>query len=264
METITLWVRNLVFYIVFLTLVFNLLPSGKYEKYVRLFAGMVFILVAVQPFTSSLKLDEKIACYFEAFSFREEAAGFQQELTEMEKRRMEELTGEYEQAVADQVKEMALEAGVDAAQVEVRIDSDQASETFGMVEEIRVTGRMSGSGEGEREQSPGGGNVQEEGSGPVESRGRGEPGGAENRVEIPEVEAVEPVRISGGSSEELEESGTGETEAGSGNGAAGEAAALGSAVSAEAGNGAGSRLRRRIADYYDLEESHVEIQLEYE
>lgn len=95
----------------------------------------------------------------------------------------------------------------------------------------------------------------------MESRGRGEPGGAENRVEIPEVEAVEPVRISGGSSEEP---GTGETEAGSGNGAAGEAAALGSAVSAEAGNGAGSRLRRRIADYYDLEESHVEIQLEYE
>ena len=69
METIILWVKNLVFYLVFLTLVFHLLPSGKYEKYVQLYAGMVFILVAVRPFTTSLRLDERIALYFEEFSF---------------------------------------------------------------------------------------------------------------------------------------------------------------------------------------------------
>ena len=70
MEWLESWVRNIVFYLIFLTLLFGLLPSGNYQKYIRLFGGMILILVVIQPFTSSLRLDERIAYYLETFSYQ--------------------------------------------------------------------------------------------------------------------------------------------------------------------------------------------------
>lgn len=221
MEQVENWVRNIVCYLIFLTLICNLLPSGKYEKYVRLFGGMVLILVVIQPFTSSLQLDEKIAYYFETFSFQEEMSGLKEELGEMDRQRAETITKEYEQAAASDVERMAKEAGFSPVSVEVDIDSDQESETFGMVVKVSlVVEGENGTGEDDGEETYG-----EE----KESR-------AEQAVEVA-VEQIEPVKI------QTEESETDEE---------------------EESEGIFLELASEIADYYELEESHVEIQMEHE
>lgn len=46
MKAIENWVKDIVFYMIFVTMVMNLLPDPKYEKYLRLFAGAVMILAA--------------------------------------------------------------------------------------------------------------------------------------------------------------------------------------------------------------------------
>ena len=45
MEGLYEWIRNITYYLIFMTVVTNLLPDKKYEKYFRLFAGMVLILL---------------------------------------------------------------------------------------------------------------------------------------------------------------------------------------------------------------------------
>lgn len=221
MEQVENWVRNIVCYLIFLTLICNLLPSGKYEKYVRLFGGMVLILVVIQPFTSSLQLDEKIAYYFETFSFQEEMSGLKEELGEMDRQRAETITKEYEQAAASDVERMAKEAGFSPVSVEVDIDSDQESETFGMVVQVSLVV------EGEN------GTVEDDGE---ETYGEEKESRAEQAVEVA-VEQVEPVKI------QTEESETDEE---------------------EESEGIFLELASEIADYYELEESHVEIQMEHE
>ena len=37
MKAVENWVRDIVFYMIFVTMVMNLLPDPKYEKYLRLF-----------------------------------------------------------------------------------------------------------------------------------------------------------------------------------------------------------------------------------
>ena len=56
MEAVIQWVKNIVYYLIFISLVFNLLPKGKYEQYIRLFSGAVFLLIALAPLTGGLKL----------------------------------------------------------------------------------------------------------------------------------------------------------------------------------------------------------------
>ena len=46
MKAVENWVRDIVFYMIFVTMVMNILPDPKYEKYLRLFAGAVMILLA--------------------------------------------------------------------------------------------------------------------------------------------------------------------------------------------------------------------------
>ena len=45
MEGIYDWIRNLISFLLLMTLITNLLPDKKYEKYLRLFTGAVFLLV---------------------------------------------------------------------------------------------------------------------------------------------------------------------------------------------------------------------------
>ena len=51
----------------------NLLPGQKYGKYIRLFAGMVLILLVAEPFTSGFDLEEVLARSYENLVLRWEA-----------------------------------------------------------------------------------------------------------------------------------------------------------------------------------------------
>ena len=43
------WIENLSMYLVIITVLFQVLPSNSYEKYVRFFAGLILILLLSGP-----------------------------------------------------------------------------------------------------------------------------------------------------------------------------------------------------------------------
>ncbi len=139
MEGICEWVKNIICYFIFLTVLTSLLPSGKYEKYVRLFAGMVLIMIVAGPFLSGIRMEDRIAGYFEEFSFQNEAADFKKEIYGMEEKRLERLMEQYEEAVAVDVRQMAEEAGLDIIDVQIYIEGTQSREDFGKVKRIQMT-----------------------------------------------------------------------------------------------------------------------------
>lgn len=133
------WVKNIVFYLIFLTVLTGLLPSGTYEKYIRFFAGTVLILVTLSPILSGLRLEDRAAGYFEEFSFRNEAQDLEKEIYGMEEKRLKQLIGQYEEAVAVDVRQMAEEAGLKVKDISVHIEGEPSSENFGKVTSIHVT-----------------------------------------------------------------------------------------------------------------------------
>ena len=59
MEAVYGWVKNIIYYMIFLSVVNNLLADSKYGKYIRFFSGMVLILLVVSPFTGGLHLEDR-------------------------------------------------------------------------------------------------------------------------------------------------------------------------------------------------------------
>lgn len=144
------WIRNLTAFFLFLSVMENLLPGQKYGKYIRLFAGMVLILLAVEPFTSGFDLEEVLARSYEDLVIRGEAGELREQLGEAERERLSRVLSQYEDAVGRDVRELAQSLGLTVSDCSVRIEDDESSPEFGTVREISVV-LASRSGEAEKE-----------------------------------------------------------------------------------------------------------------
>ena len=150
MEGIFQWVKSITYYLIFVRLISNLLPNGKYERYVRLFSGAVFLLLAAEPLTGVWHLEEKLAYAYEKISFQQESGEFEKKLWGIEQQQLDLVMARYEEAVSEDVAAMAKEAGLGEACVSVEIEKEEDAESFGQVKGM-VVRLASGGAEGQQQ-----------------------------------------------------------------------------------------------------------------
>lgn len=138
MAGIYTWVSNITFFLIFITIVNNLLPNKKYERYLKLFAGMILILLVLKPLTSSIRLEDTIAYYFESFTFKSESEDFKKEIMGMENQRLQQMINQYEKAVAEDVEAMAEEMGFSSNDTKITIEGNREHDNYGKVILIRM------------------------------------------------------------------------------------------------------------------------------
>lgn len=122
MQAIFDWVKGIVFYLIFVTVVSNLIPGKKYEKYIRLFTGMLLILVVARPAIqliakgSPLK-EGSILEFFEG----EALEGSNMQMDGLETVQEEKLLTEYEKQVGQYAKAQAQQMGMQSKRVQVSV-----------------------------------------------------------------------------------------------------------------------------------------------
>lgn len=138
MEEIYGWVRGLVFYLILMTMVLNLLPDKKYEKYLRLFTGMIFIMLVFRPFMDLGGLEERMAGVFERITFQNDAKLLQRELKDVSETRLSRLVDGYRQAVELDIKTMAEGFSVVPVRVQVELETNPDSDGFGRLLSVEL------------------------------------------------------------------------------------------------------------------------------
>lgn len=206
MEALYNWIRSLTFYLIFVTVIINLLPDKKYEKYLRFFFGMVFLLLVIQPFTSGFRIEEKIAYYFSTITLQNDASDLQKELLGAEDVRLEQMFTRYESAVAEDIRQLAEAGGFHVYRADVSLGRTADQPDYGRVSKIGLTVSLE------------------------EKKGSVDP--------VAPVVSVEPVAV-----------GARETVSPGGRRSEQEDTAVGA-------------LRKQLLNYYDLEETDVEIQVQ--
>ena len=135
MEVITHWAGNIVSYLVFLTVLTGLLPAHKYEKYIRLFAGCILLLIVLKPLTDGLRLEERLNYLFTSLSFENEAGELKRE---MDVRRRNMVLSQYEAEASKEAVRVAAEAGFSVEKADVELEKDPESEQFASVRSVTV------------------------------------------------------------------------------------------------------------------------------
>ena len=141
------WVRGLAFYLILMTVVLNLLPDKTYEKYLRLFTGMVFILLVFRPFADLTGLEARMAGAFERITFQNDAKLLKREIMEAEEVRLKKLTESFQDAVELDLKTMAEGSGLVCKSVEIALNEDGESESFGALLSVKMEVALLGGGE---------------------------------------------------------------------------------------------------------------------
>ena len=222
MEVITHWAGNIVSYLVFLTVLTGLLPAHKYEKYIRLFAGCILLLIVLKPLTDGLRLEERLNYLFTSLSFENEAGELKREMDEIEMRRRNMVLSQYEAEASKEAVRVAAEAGFSVEKADVELEKDPESEQFASVRSVTVY--VAGSEAG-----------MEEGMEAAELE--------ENQSSMIEIEKIPPIEIS--LKQEQKQ---------------GEPAAA-QAVSWMNGEKIWE-LQQRLASFYQVEADHVEVRME--
>ncbi len=60
MEMIKDWLTNIVIFTVLATVTINVLPNNNYKRYIKLFIGLMFIVIIISPITKYLNINEDI------------------------------------------------------------------------------------------------------------------------------------------------------------------------------------------------------------
>lgn len=150
MKEVLNWAGNILFFLVFLTVLENLLPNKKYGRYIRVFTGLVLILLIVQPVARGLNLEERLASSFEAITFQQQADDLSREIMGIEQQRLQQIMGSYEEAVESDLNAMAEEMGYVSKGAHVVIEKNVDSQAYGSV--VRIEMEVMETREGKEEQ----------------------------------------------------------------------------------------------------------------
>ena len=151
MGAVSEWAGSILSFLILITVIRGILPSKKYEPYLRLFSGLMLILLVLQPVTGGLGLEKQIDRAFEAFSFRMDHEELNTRVLGIEKERQEQILKIYENDVAGHVTAMAGEQGLQAESAQVEINGDPESTDYGKVVSVKVklqSGEATGKQEG--------------------------------------------------------------------------------------------------------------------
>lgn len=133
MDELVLWVKSIAYYFIFVQLIVHFMPNGKYESYVKLFSGIVFLLLLLGPLTGKLNLNEKLTYAYEKILFAQSTGEFEQRLWGMEEERIKQVLKQYEESIASDVAALAEEEGFVCILAEAEIENRSEEEKFGQV-----------------------------------------------------------------------------------------------------------------------------------
>lgn len=124
------WMKSLAFFHVLTTAILHILPDKRYEQYIRLFLGLLLVLLICTPVFSIIGKSEELLAGFRENYGKEEQARME---TEAEGIRETFLKNAYEQELKDQVQVILHEEEIFSAETEVDMEKD-----------LRLTIRLSG------------------------------------------------------------------------------------------------------------------------
>ena len=133
MELITDWARQIAAYLIFQSVLNNLIHKKSYQKYVKLVFGIILIALLAAPVLRLLKQSEKYQFHLSRYLLADDTAdgAF---LNEINEKKEAMVLVEVEKAVKSRIKIIAESYGLEIR--EVKLDFSTETEDFGRLERI--------------------------------------------------------------------------------------------------------------------------------
>ena len=107
MGWLTDWVRQIVFFLIFMSLFYQIVPDKKYKSYLKLFASLVLILLTVNPLLQFFDMRQSLEFQQNVFAYPGEVEEFRLKAEQAQGQQYEDILETYRQTVEEQLRGMA-------------------------------------------------------------------------------------------------------------------------------------------------------------
>ncbi len=138
MEYIISWIKNIAVFYIIASLINNIIPDNKYRKYIKLFLGIVMIIMLIKPVGELLNMDGQFELKLMSDNQRQMSWELAQELSLADEDRALAITGEYVENISNNIEQYCNELGIEYIASDVEIDTNMESEALGSITYIGV------------------------------------------------------------------------------------------------------------------------------
>lgn len=129
-------------FMILMTVIMNLLPDKKYEKYLQLFTGIVFLLLFFAPISDLSGLEARMAGAFERITFQTDVKLLKKEIEDADGARMKQLITQYESVLEQELRTLAETVDAECVNLELVMNTDLDQETFGQLQKVKMVLRV--------------------------------------------------------------------------------------------------------------------------
>lgn len=138
MEGILDTIRQMVMFCLVNFVVLELAPKEEYKKYLNTFAGMILILIAINPFSDILNFKNDYEEKLSRFLLKNEINNDVLYFGEYDELRADAIVGEYQGKIEDTIRQIVEEEQFVAESVKVDLNTDVQSDQFLEVESVNL------------------------------------------------------------------------------------------------------------------------------
>ncbi len=133
------WIQDVAVYVILVSLITNLLPKNQYEKYVRLFTGMVLIILLMKPVSTFLKLSDDFDTFFSLDIYKQELKRWELDFGDWDEIYEYKMMEGYEIQVKQQLELLLQEENYELGSVEVEFEKDTKGESYGKIAGLKIS-----------------------------------------------------------------------------------------------------------------------------
>ena len=138
MEYFIKWIKNLAVFYIIASLLMHIIPGEKYRKYIRLFLGIITIVLLMKPVGTLLRLDEVYDKNFNMNYNLQMEQSLKMELEMVDMLQKQALIGEYTKVIEENIRKYVTELPADFNKADIFIGLDSDKPDFGCITGIDV------------------------------------------------------------------------------------------------------------------------------
>ena len=138
MEFLFDWVKNIEFYLIFITLILNVLPHNSSKKYIRLFTGMILVLIVISPVTKFFDMEDKLAGYFQYFDYIFDSETGAVDYGQVDQKSGEAVAGEYKAQIIAKIEAIANSHSLTVENVQIAMADNISDPDYGTIQSVTV------------------------------------------------------------------------------------------------------------------------------
>ena len=129
-------VKNLIFFLLLVTVFMNLLGKSSFRKYINIFVGLIIILIVIKPVLSWTDNLDKVDHYYDLNAYQSDAKDISAEIVGAEAGYQKQVVSSYKSAIKKQIETQIKNYGLTIDKLAVTIEEDLKSEECGQIKKI--------------------------------------------------------------------------------------------------------------------------------